>query len=268
MVMVTAAAGFWLAGPAADQTLTLFHLLLGTALVAGGTSALNQVWERDIDKLMSRTRLRPLPSGRLEPLEASVFSWVLGLSGIGYLWAFVNAATAILAAATLISYVFMYTPLKQKTSVATLVGGVPGALPIVGGWAAVTGTTDFSAWVLFWILFLWQLPHFLALGWLYKEDYKRAGFQMLSNTDPDGRLTFLNAMVYAAALVPASLAPTLLGISGGIYFVTALVLSLWFFYATWIAFRKTSPATARKLFRVSLAYLPVLLLVMGLDRTL
>ena len=266
MVMLTAAAGFWLAGPAPAQAMTLFHLLLGTALVAGGTSALNQVLERDVDALMRRTRLRPLPSGRLEPAAAGAFAWVLGLAGIMYLWVTVNALTGALAAATLLSYAFIYTPLKRKTSVATLIGGVPGALPIVGGWAAAAGTVDFNAWVLFWILFLWQLPHFLALGWLYRDDYERAGFEMLSNHDPAGRVTFLNAAMYAGALVPISLAPTILGISGGVYFFAALMLSGWFFWTAVRAFRTATVRTARGLFRASLVYLPFLLVMMGVDR--
>ena len=266
LVMVTAAAGFWMAGPSAAQAMVLFHLLLGTALVAGGTSALNQVSERDEDALMRRTRLRPLPSGRVDPGPAGAFAWMLGAAGVMYLAAAVNPLTGMLAAATLLSYVFLYTPLKKRTSIATLIGGVPGALPIVGGWAAATGTVDFSTWVLFWILFLWQLPHFLALGWLYREDYARAGFKMLSNEDPSGRITFLNAVLYAGALVPISLAPTVLGLAGGLYFFAALGLSGWFFWAAVRAFRSTSVQTARQLFRVSLAYLPALLMVMGVDR--
>lgn len=266
LVMLTAGAGYWMAGPSAQQAMVLFHLLLGTALVAGGTSALNQVVERDVDGLMRRTRLRPLPSGRLDPAAAGVFAWALGVVGVVYLWVTVNPLTGGMAAATLLSYVFLYTPLKRKTSVATLIGGVPGALPIVGGWTAVTGTVDFTTWVLFWILFLWQLPHFLALGWLYRDDYARAGFEMLSKDDPAGRITFLNAVLYAGALVPISLAPTVLGMTGGLYFAAALVLSLWFFLAAVRAFRQTSTRTAGRLFRASLAYLPLLLLVMGLDR--
>lgn len=266
LVMLTAGAGYWMAGPAAYQAMVLFHLLLGTALVAGGTGALNQVVERDVDGLMRRTRLRPLPSGRLDPVAAGAFAWTLGIAGVVYLWVTVNPVTGAMAAATLLSYVFIYTPLKRRTSVATLIGGIPGALPIVGGWTAVTGTVDFSAWVLFWILFLWQLPHFLALGWMYRDDYARAGFRMLSNDDPAGRITFLNAVLYAGALVPISLAPTILGISGGVYFFAALGLSLWFFRAAVRAFRETSARNAGLLFRASLAYLPLLLLAMGLDR--
>lgn len=266
MVMLTAAAGYWLAGPTAGQAMVLFHLLLGTALVAGGTGALNQVLERDLDALMRRTRLRPLPAGRLDPRAAASFAWLLGIGGVVYLAAFVNGLTAGLAAVTLLSYVFGYTPLKRRTSVATLLGGVPGALPIVGGWTAVTGTVGPAVWVLFWILFLWQLPHFLALGWLYREDYARAGFRMLSNDDPTGRTTFLNASMYAAALVPVSLAATIVGVAGGAYFVGALLLTLGFLAAAVRALRAATAANARALFRYSLLYLPCLLLLMGMDR--
>jgi heme o synthase len=268
MVMLTAAVGFWMAGPTVQQALVLFHLLVGTALVASGTNALNQIAERDVDALMRRTRQRPLPSGRLDPLAAVTFAWGIGAAGIVYLAILVNGVTAVLAAATLLTYVFLYTPLKRKTSLATLVGGVPGALPIVGGWTAVTGTLSPEAWVLFWIMFLWQLPHFLALGWLFREDYARAGLCMLSVGDTDGRLTFAQATVYAAALLPVSLTPTILGMTGALYFATASVLSVAFLAAAMAPLKSVTYAGARRLFRVSLLYLPLLLIAMGIDRAL
>ena len=264
MVMLTAAAGFWLAGPDISRAIVLFHLLMGTVLVASGTSALNQVAERKDDALMKRTRGRPLPANRLGVVPAGAFAWTMGIGGIAYLGVFVNSLTAVIAAATLISYVFVYTPLKKRTTVATLIGAVPGALPIVGGWAAARGTLSGEAWILFWILFLWQLPHFLALAWMYRDDYARAGFKMLSVGDPDGRMTFGHSTLYAAALLPVSLAPTIVGIAGTVYFVGALVLSSLFLYTSFMAVRHCTMERARRLFKLSLAYLPALLILMAL----
>jgi len=264
MVMLTAAAGFWLAGPDISQAIVLFHLLMGTVLVASGTSALNQVAERKDDALMKRTRGRPLPANRLGVVPAGAFAWTMGIGGIAYLGVFVNSLTAVIAATTLISYVFVYTPLKKRTTVATLIGAVPGALPIVGGWAAARGTLSGEAWILFWILFLWQLPHFLALAWMYRDDYARAGFKMLSVGDPDGRMTFGHSTLYAAALLPVSLAPTIVGIAGTVYFVGALALSSVFLYTSFLAVRKCTMERARRVFKLSLAYLPALLILMAL----
>jgi protoheme IX farnesyltransferase len=262
MVIVTVAAGFWMADPAAAQALAMFHVLIGTAMVAGGTNALNQVAERDIDRLMRRTRERPLPAGRLGPGRARAFAWGMGLGGIAYLWVFVGALVSALAAATLASYVFLYTPLKRHSTAATLIGAVPGALPIAGGWAAVTGDLSLGAWVLFWILFLWQLPHFLALGWMYRADYARAGLRMAGVGDSDGHRTFGFASLYAAALLPVSLLPTMLGMTGSIYFFGALLLSAAFLAVNASAARRPSGAAARRAFRTSLVYLPVLLVLM------
>jgi heme o synthase len=259
LVVVTAAAGFYLAAPTGVDVRLFLHLVLGTVLVAGGTNALNQVAERDTDALMRRTARRPLPTGRLDLSTAAIFAWTLGLLGAGYLAAFVNVTTAAIAAATLLSYVFLYTPLKRLTSLNTLVGCVPGALPIVGGWTAAGGPLGIEAWVLFWIMFLWQLPHFLALAWLYREDYGRAGIQMLSVTDPDGRLTFQQAGLYALALLPVSLTPTIVGTAGNWYFFGAALLSTWLVWVCFRAVRERSNALARRLFITSVWYLPALL---------
>ena len=260
LVLVTVAAGFAAAptaGPASH--LVLLHTLVGAALVAAGTNALNQVLERDVDARMTRTARRPLPSGRLRPAEAGWFAWGTGVMGIVYLAALVNATTALLAAVTLGSYVLVYTPLKRRSSVATLVGAVPGALPMLGGWTATGAALDGRAWALFWILFLWQLPHFLALCWLYRDDYARAGLRMLSVGDPDGRATFRQAALYALALVPTSLAPAAFGVAGRTYFVAVLVLSVVYLAAALAAAVTPSTRAARRLFTVSLAYLPLLL---------
>jgi protoheme IX farnesyltransferase len=267
MVMLTVAAGFWMAALPGDTPLLLFHLLLGTALVAGGTNALNQVAERDIDALMRRTRGRPMPAGRLSVLAATAFAWMAGSGGVIYLAAFVSPLVAALAVATLVSYVFLYTPLKRWTAASTLIGAVPGALPILGGWAAATGSLSLQGWVLFWILFLWQLPHFLALGWLYREDYARADLKMLSVADPDGRETFRYACLYAAALLPVSLVPAMLGLAGRVYFIGAALLSVGFLLVSAAAARRPTPVNARRVFQVSLAYLPLLLVLMVLNRT-
>jgi protoheme IX farnesyltransferase len=259
LVVVTAATGFYLAAPGAVDLSLFLHLVLGTVLVAGGTNALNQVAERDTDALMRRTARRPLPTGRLSTPTAAAFAWTLGVAGIAYLAAFVNPLTAGIAAATLLSYVFLYTPLKRRTSLNTLVGCVPGALPIVGGWTAAGGSIGIEAWVLFWILFLWQLPHFFALAWMYRDDYARAGLRMLSVGDVDGRHTFLQAGMFAIALLPVSLTPSVVGIAGPWYFFGAVLLSSWFVWVGVQAIRQRSNAIAKRLFLTSVWYLPVLL---------
>lgn len=270
MVLVTVAAGYVLAPPSAmsgaARMLVLAHLLVGTALVAAGTNALNQVWERDVDAHMRRTAGRPLPTGRLSVAEATVFAVGAGLLGVAYLGLLVNRLTATIAAATLVSYVLIYTPLKRRTALATLVGAVPGALPIVGGWTAGGGSLDARAWLLFALLFLWQLPHFLALGWIYREDYARAGLPTLSAGDPDGRRTFRQAALDAAALLAVSLAPTLIGMTGAFYFIGAIGLSTWLLWTSGACARNPSTDRARRLFRATLVYLPSILLLLIVDR--
>lgn len=274
LVMLTVAAGYVVGLPAAAlvgftgnagtspltvQLWILANVLCGTALVAGGTNALNQIAERDVDALMRRTRHRPLPSGRLEPNAARVFAWGIAALGLSQLALLVNVTTAVLAALTLVSYVFAYTPLKRRTSLATLVGAIPGALPIVGGWAASGAPLDVRAYVLFGILFLWQMPHFLALSWMYKADYARAGLRMLSIEDDTGAMTFRQAALNAAALIPISLAPAALGIAGRVYFGVALMLSAMLLVLSIHAARSTTPQAARRLFLSTLVYLPVVL---------
>lgn len=274
LVLVTVAAGFVVGLPAAArvgfegnagtspllvQLWILANLLSGTALVAGGTNALNQIAERDVDLLMHRTRRRPIPAGRLEPATARWFAWSVAVLGTAQLALLVNITTAVLAALTLVSYVFAYTPLKRRSSIATLVGAVPGALPIVGGWAAAGAPLDVGAWVLFGILFLWQMPHFLALSWMYRADYARAGLRMLSIEDETGAMTFRQAALNAAALVPISLMPAALGIAGRVYFIVAIAVSAMLLVLSIAAARSPSPKAARRLFLSTLAYLPVLL---------
>ena len=265
LVLVTVAAGFYLGAPAGIAGLLLFHTLFGTTMVAAGSNALNQVLERDIDARMVRTESRPLPAGRLSVPEAALFGWTLGIAGIAYLAVFTGPLVAALGTATLGVYVFLYTPLKRKTSLSTLVGAVPGALPIVGGWAASRGTLDATAWALFGLMFLWQLPHFLALAWMCRDDYARAGLKMLSVTErPEA--TFRQAVLYAVALLPVSLVPTMLGATGSVYFWGAIALALWLIGATASAARERTVAKARQLFLVTVLYLPALLILMMVDK--
>lgn len=262
LVVLTAAAGFLLGARGAVDPALLAHALLGTALVAAGTNALNQWWERDADARMDRTRRRPLPSGRLRPEDALAFATAIAVTGILWLAAFVNTLTAGLAAVSLASYVLAYTPLKQRTPLALFVGAVPGALPILGGWTAAGAGLTPPGWVLFGILFLWQLPHFLALGWLYRDDYVRGGFAMLSRGDPDGRVTARQALLFAAALVAVSLGPVPVGLAGTPYLVGAAVLGLALLGWSAEMMRHPSPAQARRLFLASVLYLPALLLLL------
>lgn len=264
-VVLTAAAGFGvaplaaIANPAAAaRAWVLVHLMLGTALVAGAANALNQVSERDVDALMRRTRGRPLPAGRLTPLAASIFAWAIAVAGTAELAAFVNPLTASLALLTLVTYVFAYTPLKRRTTLSTLVGAVPGALPVLGGWAAATNGVSPEAVMLFAIMFLWQMPHFLALSWIYREDYARAGLRMLSVGDPGGRATFRQAALNAAALIPVSAAPGVVLVAGPTYLAGALLLSGALLVLAVSTAREPSARRARRLFLATLVYLPAL----------
>ena len=281
LVVLTVAAGFVVALPAAArvgfdgnagtaplavQLWILAHLLCGTALVAGGTNALNQVAERDVDSLMHRTRNRPLPAGRLDPNAARSFAWGMALVGVLQLYIVVNPLTALFAALTLASYVFAYTPLKRRTSLSTLVGAIPGALPIVGGWTGTGAPLDAGAAALFGIMFLWQMPHFLALSWMYRADYARAGLRMLSIEDEHGAMTFRQAALNAVALLPISLLPSVLGVAGQIYFFTAALLSTVLILMSIAAARAPSPKSARRLFLFTLAYLPLLFGILVANR--
>ena len=266
LVLLTAAAGFYLGSRGHVDLWLLADTLLGTALVAGGTNAWNQIWERDVDARMARTRGRPLPSGRLAASHAMWFASAITAGGVIYLGVTVNLLTASLAALTFASYVLLYTPLKRRTSLNTLIGAVPGALPIVGGWTAAGGGLDVAVAALFWILFLWQLPHFLALAWIYREDYRAGGLKMLSVDDHDGHDTARMALLYAMALLPISLLPTLLGVTGAWYFFGALALGVSYVAAGTGLVVATTPARAWRLFLVSILYLPALLTLMVLDK--
>lgn len=262
LVVASTAAGYAMADGDSLGAVRVIGMLLGTGLVAGGASAFNQLIEREADGLMRRTRMRPLPDQRLLATEALVFGGAISLTGLLMLAASANLLAAWVALATLISYVVVYTPLKRRSSFATVIGAIPGALPPVIGWAASRGTLSSEAWVLFGIMFLWQLPHFLAIAWIFRDDYARAGFPMLPVIEPDGLSTGRQAIVYAAALVPLSLAPTLVGLAGPIYFAGALALGLAFLYLAFRFARTRSVRDARTLFFGSIIYLPILWIVM------
>lgn len=258
LVLVTSLAGLYLAAPDGIATPILVHTLVGTALVAGGAAALNQVWERETDALMARTRTRPVPSGRLAAQDALWFALALSTIGLVELAAGVNLLSAAVAALTLITYVLAYTPLKRRTSLATLVGAVPGALPPVIGWTAAGGGLTLPALVLFGIVFFWQMPHFLAIAWLYRHEYAAAGIPLLPVLEPDGRRTGRQALLYAAALWPVSLMPTLVGLASGFYIVVATLLGCVLVALSARFARERSTAAARRLFLFSIMYLPLL----------
>jgi protoheme IX farnesyltransferase len=266
MVTLTAGLGFLLAEQNRFSFLLLVHTLLGTALISAGASVLNQVLEREPDALMQRTANRPLPAGRMNPDVALSFGVLLAILGLVELTVAVNLLTALLGAMALAGYVFVYTPLKRISSLATVIGAIPGAIPPMMGWSAVRNELDPAAWVLFGILFFWQLPHFLAIAWLCREDYARGGFPMLPVLDPEGVRTGRQAILYGAALVPVSLLPSLLGLMGTVYFVGALAFGLVYLgFAFAFAQTRSNPG-ARRLMFASLLYFPGLLLVMLLDR--
>jgi heme o synthase len=246
--------------------LTLMHTILGTGLIASGTAALNQFFERDADRKMRRTARRPLPAGRLD--EGPAFAFGVGLSVVGFceLWLGVNLLSACVGAFTLASYLFLYTPMKRRTWWSTTVGAIPGAMPPVIGYAAAAGTIDRDAWVLAAILFLWQFPHFYAIAWMYKEDYANAGIRMLPVVDPDCRSTARQIVLFGLALIPVSLAPAMLGMSGAIYLTGALALGLWFLYSGVRVALERTRLRARGVLMASVLYLPLIYGLMLLDR--
>jgi protoheme IX farnesyltransferase len=267
LVLVTTAVGFAMADAGPFWGARLAWTLLGTGLAAAGSMALNQWLETDRDALMERTRNRPLPAGLLSRRHALAFGVVLAAVGLGVLASRVNALTALLGLLVVVLYVAVYTPLKSRTPLCTLAGAVCGAIPPMMGWSAAAGSLGFGAWLLAGVLFLWQIPHFLALAWLYRDDYRRGGFRMLPVLDPEGRVTAGFALVYAAALVPVTLAVAAGGLAGRTYGAGAVALGLAFLLAGIGLARSRSSASARRLFLASLLYLPLLLGLMVADRT-
>jgi protoheme IX farnesyltransferase len=266
LVLITTLGGMYIAAPDGVALPVLFHALVGTALVAGGAAALNQVWERDTDGLMRRTRRRPIPGGRLRAVDGAWFGTLLSAAGLIELTWKVNPLASAVAAATLVSYVFVYTPLKTRTSLSTLVGAIPGALPPVIGWAAATGTISIGAIVLFGIVFLWQMPHFLAIAWLYRDDYRQARIPLLPVLEPDGRRTGQQALLYAAALWPVSLLPAAIGLADVPYSVLATLLGAGLIALSAMFARERTMLSARRLFLYSIIYLPLLWTALVLDR--
>jgi len=265
LVVLTSAAGYYLGALSSINLWQMTQAVVGTALVAGGAAVLNQVYERDTDALMRRTLGRPLPDHRVTAGDATIFGLALALAGIALLALGANLLAALLALATLFVYLMVYTPMKRRSPVATLVGAVPGALPALIGWAAARGAATMGGWILFAIVFLWQIPHFMAIAWMYREDYRSAGFPMLPVIEPDGRRTGRQALLFAAALLPVSLAPTFVGLSGWIYFSIALALSISLLILS-IRFAATrSETSARWLFFGSITYLPLIWAAMILN---
>lgn len=266
LIVLTAAAGFALASTATVDYIGLLRAMLGIALLSSGIATINQYMERDLDALMRRTAGRPLPTGKLLPWEALAFGTTLIVLAEVYLAVLVNPLTALLGLTVIAGYLFGYTPLKTRTSLSTMVGAFPGAVPPLIGWAAARGTIGLESWVLFAILFLWQFPHFLAIAWMYREDYSRAGILMLPVVEPDGKVTAQQIVVYTVLLLPVSLLPTVLGISGKVYLYGAIVLGLLFLFSSLRAAFSKSRQEARRLLLASVIYLPLLFILMVLDR--
>jgi len=265
LVLLTTAAAYSLGAGPASTLLSFAHTLLGTFLVAGGASALNQVWERDTDRLMRRTRMRPLADRRMQPSAGIIFGLILTLVGAAELAYFLNGLTAGVALFTAASYVLFYTPLKTRTSLSTIVGALPGALPAVIGWAAATNTISIEGWVLFGIVFMWQMPHFLAIAWMYREEYAQAGMPLLPVIEPDGRSTGRQSVIYTAALIPMSLMPSVVGLASPRYLFQAIALgAVLMFLSVEFSNNRTIDA-ARRLFFGSILYLPILWALLVLD---
>jgi protoheme IX farnesyltransferase len=266
LTLATAMAGFALGVKDTWDWLLLAATLGGTALCAGGAAALNQWWERDHDGRMKRTRQRPLPAGRMASSDALAAGLVLSVSGVLCLTLFANPLSAALAAATIVFYILVYTPLKRVTTLNTIIGAVPGALPPLIGWTAARGSINAEGLTLFAILFLWQMPHFLAIAWLYREDYAQAGFKMLSEGDESGAVTGRQAVIYSLALLVVSLLPSVFFDYSAVYFYGALVLGVGFTVLAGRFAAHGSVPAARALFLGSIAYLPFLLGLMVLAR--
>src|SRR5688572_2888588 len=261
MVLISTLVGFYL-GAETFLTLLFLHTLVGTALVAAGASSFNQYLERDRDARMMRTRTRPIPDGRLLPADALAFSIAISVAGVGYLAAFVNTLTAVIGAATLAAYVLLYTPLKTRTTWCTLIGAFPGATPPLMGWAAARGELDVMGLSLFAIQFLWQMPHFFAIAWMFTEDYRRAGFMVHSSGVRTGRQIIL----YCCALIPVSLLPTLFGATGRWYLVGALLLGFVYLGYGFAVALFRSNTHAQRLLKISVLYLPALFVLMMIDK--
>ncbi len=266
LVVLTTLTGYWMALDAPVDWLHLAHTLAGTMLVASGTSALNHYLERESDAKMRRTARRPLPTGVLRPRQALAFGILLALLGTVHLLVFVNSLAALLGFATCASYLGLYTPLKKQTTLATLVGAFPGAVPPLIGWAAIRGTLEWDAWLLYALLFCWQFPHFLAIAWMYREDYSRAGIRMLPVVERTGRSTFRQILGFSVAVFVLGLLPFLRGMTGSLYLVAAVVLGAGLLQAAWSAARNRTNSRAKFLMHVTVVHIAGLCLLMMLDK--
>ncbi len=274
--VMTALCGYYLGSGASFDLTMFFHMALGTLLIGGGAGALNQYVERDLDALMRRTERRPLPSGRMMPSEALAFGLIVSFLGMIELTVFTNFLTGFLGALTWSTYLFLYTPLKRITPLSTVIGGIPGAIPPMMGWTAARGSLSAESWILFGILFFWQMPHFFSLAWMYRKDYAKAGFRILTVTDEKGTRTSKQILVYSIGLLPVSIAPTLMKMTGVQTLFFAIALGMVFLvYASFMLKFSLSPQPyavkkvnqyTRRLFFSSLVYLPVLMVVMALDK--
>ena len=265
LIVLTSAAGFALGSRGRLDYVALLSALFGIGLLSSGIATLNQYAERDLDGLMRRTANRPLPAGKLAPWEALAFGAGITIAAEAYLLIFVNPLSALLGLSVIAGYLFAYTPLKTRTTLSTWVGAFPGAVPPLIGWTAARGSISLEGWVLFAILFLWQFPHFLAIAWMYREDYSRAGILMLPVVEPDGRVTAQQIVIYTLMLLPVSLLPVALGMSGRIYLYGAIVLGLLFLYSSLRAAFSMSRQQARRLLLASVLYLPLLFILMVMN---
>lgn len=267
LVLLTTLVGFYMGFEGRMNYLLMFHALFGTALVASGAAALNQLLEREYDAKMKRTAGRPLPSGRLQPVTVMLFGGVCSLAGTIYLALLVNPLTSVLGAVSLVSYLFIYTPLKRITWLNTAVGAIPGALPPLMGWAAARGELSSGGWALFAILAFWQIPHFFAIAWIYKDEYAKAGFQMLPAVDPDGSRTAQQSVSHTLGLLPISMTPFLFQMAGPVYLVAAILLSGWYLWCAIRFAKRLDIPSAKKLFFASIIYLPLLLIALVADKS-
>lgn len=266
LLVLTSAAGFYLASAGPFNYVLFVNSMIAITLLAFGVATLNQYWERDLDPLMKRTSTRPLPTGKVAPIEALVFGIVLCAGAEIYLLLAINALTAFLGLIVIVGYVLVYTPLKTRTSVSTAIGAIPGALPPLMGWTAASDNITMTAWALFAMQFLWQFPHFLAIAWMYREEYAKAGILMLPVVEPSGKITFRQIVLFTIMLVPVSVAPFFFGISGLIFLIGGAVIGILFLIASVKTALSKSNAAARRLLLASVLYLPILFLLMVADK--
>lgn len=265
MLVLTSAAGFYLGTKGSFDAALFTNAMIGIALLAFGVATLNQYLERESDVLMDRTANRPIPTGRVTPNEALVFGLLQCLVSELYLYFLVNPLTAVLGVTVIIGYVLLYTPLKTRTSASTAIGAIPGAMPPLMGWTSASNEISLGAWALFAMLFLWQFPHFLAIAWMYREQYAKAGIKMLPVLEPSGRLTARQIVLFTIMLVPVSLAPFFLGFAGPVFLAGASLLGIWFLFESITAARAKTRERARRLLMVSVLYLPLVLALAVID---